>query len=160
MLTIPVKKYVLANVAGGISASGSYLTDGRTLGLSSTTPTAEGGAPGNCNFTEPDAAKGYARINIYSGTQSAQVVYPFEWVSTTGPTAYTEVQNKYEIHFNVATADWGDAITYVGIFDSSNRLLAYGPVVDSQGEPTSITVLQGHIPTIAQGQARISLDVQ
>ena len=159
MLTIPVKKYVLAEIAGGLTSSGGYLTEGRTLGLSSTTPTAEGGLPSNCNFTEPSASAGYARVNIYSSS-SGQVVYPFEWVSTTGPDAYTEVQNKYEVHFNVATANWGDPLTYVGIFDSSNRLIAYGPIVDSQGEPTSITVNQGHIPTIAVGQAKISLDVQ
>lgn len=155
MLTIPVKKYVLSSLAG-LSSQG-YLSTGVTLGLSSTTPSEEGGTASQCNFTEPASAAGYERIHI-SG--SGSVVYPFEWVSTTGPDAYTEVQNKYEIHFNVATANWGDPLTYVGIFDASNRLIAFGPIVDSQGEPTSITVNQGHIPTIAVGQAKISLDVQ
>ena len=155
MLTIPVKKYVLSSLAG-LSSQG-YLSTGVTLGLSSTTPTADGGTASQCNFTEPASSAGYARIAI-SG--SGSVVYPFEWTSTSGADAYTEVQNKYEIHFNVATANWGAALTYVGIFDSSNRLLAYGPIVDNQGDPTSITVNQGHIPTIAVGQAKISLDVQ
>jgi len=157
MLTTPVKKYVLATLAGLSVPSGSYLTTGVKLGLSSTTPTVSGGTATQCNFTEPASSAGYARINI-SG--SGSVVYPFEWVSTTGTDAYTEVQNKYEIHFNVATANWGAALTYVGIFDASGNLLAFGPIVDNQGDPTSITVNQGHIPTIAQGQAKISLDVQ
>ena len=155
MLTTPVKKYVLATLAG-LSSQG-YMGTGLTLGLSSTQPTVEGGTASQCNFTEPAAAAGYARIAI-SG--SGSVVYPFEWTSTTGPDAYTQVQNKYEIHFNVATANWGDPVAYVGIFDSNSRLLAFGPIVDSQGDPTTITVNQGHIPTIAVGQAKISLDVQ
>lgn len=152
MLTTPVKKYVLSTLAG-LSSQG-YLSSGMTLGLSSTQPSADGGTASQCNFTEPSAAAGYARIAISGG---GSVVYPFEWVSGSN---YTEVQNKYEIHFNVATANWGDPIAYVGIFDNSGKLLAFGPIVDNQGDPTTITVNQGHIPTIAVGQAKISLDVQ
>lgn len=157
MLTTPVKKYVLAKLAGLATPSGAYLTDGLTLGLSSTEPTVVGGTASQCNFTEPSEAAGYHRIQI-SG--SGSIIYPFTWTSTEGAAAYTQVQNQYEIHFNVATADWGAAIKWVGIFDSSSRLLAFGPIVGDQGSPTQITVLNGHIPTIAQGQAKISLDVQ
>ena len=153
MLTTPVKKYVLAQLAGGLSSSGGYLTTGTKLGLSSTQPDVGGGTASQCNFTEPDAAAGYARISI-SG--SGSVVYPFEWVTGSN---YTQVQNKYEIHFNVATANWG-TLSYVGIFDASGNLLAFGPIVDAQGDPTTITVNSGHIPTVAVGQAKISLDVQ
>lgn len=153
MLTTPVKKYVLGKLAGDLTASGAYLTTGAKLGLSSTQPNVSGGQASACNFTEPAAADGYARISI-SG--SGSVVYPFEWVSGSD---YTQVQNKYEIHFNVATANWG-TLSYVGIFDSTGNLLAFGPIVDAQGDPTTITVNSGHIPTIAVGQAKISLDVQ
>ena len=156
MLTNNVKRFVLTTIAGFYNAEGSMAT-GYQLGLSSTEPTVDG-----TNFTEPDASTGYARINIHpTGSGSQGPVFPFEWVSTTGADAYKAVQNKYEIHFNVATSNWGAAVSYVGIFDNSNRLLAFGNIVDSQGDPTSITVLAGHIPTIAVGQAKISLvDIQ
>ena len=163
MLTLPVKKYILSYIGGNVSTSGSsYLNAGYYLGLSSTEPSVNGGTASECNFTEPDASTGYARIYINSqyGSPSGPV-YPFEWSETTGADAYKEVWNKYEIHFNVAIQNWGAAVSYVGIFDSSGRLLAFGNIVDNQGEPTSITVLQGHTPTIAQHQAKISLvDIQ
>lgn len=161
MLTNPVKRYILTRVGGWYSPEGS-LDTGYTLGLSSTEPTVDGGTASQCNFTEPDASTGYARINIHpTGSTSQGPIFPFEWTSTTGADAYKSVQNKYEIHFNVATANWGAAVGWVGIFDSYDKLLAFGNIVDGQGEPTTITVLQGHIPTIAVGQAKISLvDIQ
>lgn len=163
MLTLPVKKYILSYIGGNVSTSGSsYLNPGYYLGLSSTEPSVSGGTASECNFTEPDASTGYARIYINSQySSSSGPVYPFEWSATTGEDAYKEVWNSYEIHFNVAIQNWGAAVSYVGIFDYSGRLLAFGNIVDNQGEPTSITVLQGHIPTIAQHQAKISLvDIQ
>jgi len=149
MLTTGVKKYILATIAGGLSASGGFLNTGTQLALSTTEPTVDGG-----NFTEPPAAAGYARISVVSGATGP--TYPFEWVTGTN---YSQVQNKFEVHFNVATASWG-TIGWVGIFDSSNHLLAYGHLVDNQGEETTITITEGHIPTILQGQAKISIDVQ
>ena len=155
MLTTPVKKYILAKLGGGLSTSGSiYLENGVYLGLSSTTPNADG-----TNFTEPNIG-GYARIRISGTSSSSGPIYPFVWTSTSGAAAYTQVQNQFEIHFNVATADWGNPITHVGIFDANGRLMAYGHLVDGQGQETSITVLNGHIPTISAGQAKISLDIQ
>lgn len=156
MLTTPVKKYILAKLGGGLSTTGSmYLENGYYLGLSNTTPNADGS-----NFTEPSGSSGYQRIKIRSDSSSSGPVYPFVWTSTSGTGAYTQVQNQYEIHFNVATANWGDPITHVGIFTQSGQLMAYGHLIDGQGQETSITVLQGHIPTIAAGQAKISLDIQ
>ena len=153
MLTNNVKRYILTTIAGFYSAEGNMST-GYQLGLSSTEPSVDG-----TNFTEPSASTGYARINIHPTSSSTQgPVFPFEWVPESN---YTQVQNKYEIHFNVATSSWGAAVGWVGIFDNSNRLLAFGNIVDNQGEPTTITVLTGHIPTIAVGQAKISLvDIQ
>lgn len=156
MLTNNVKRYILTTIAGFYSKEGN-MSDGYQLGLSSTAPNVDG-----TNFTEPDASTGYARINIHpTGSTSQGPVFPFEWTTTEGADAYKSVQNKYEIHFNVATASWGPAITHVGIFDNQNRLLAFGNIVNGDGEPTTIIVSAGHIPTIAVGQAKISLvDIQ
>lgn len=150
MLTTGIKKYILGEIAGGLSASGSFFSEGYYLGLSTTEPTVDG-----TNFTEPTAAAGYARVYINSSSTSGPS-FPFEWVSGSN---YSQVQNKYEVHFNVATASWG-TIGWVGIFDNSNHLMAFGHLVDSQGEETTITITEGHIPTILQGQAKISIDVQ
>lgn len=150
MLTTSVKKYILGTLAGGLSASGANFNQGMYMGLSKTQPTPDG-----TNFTEPSAGSGYEKINIQS-TSTAGPSYPFEWVEGTN---YSQVQNKFEVHFNVATSDWG-TIGWVGIFDSSNRLLAYGHLVDADGEETTINVTSGHIPTINKGAARITIDVE
>lgn len=147
MLTTSVKKSILTAIAG-LSTSTS-LSAGYYMGLSTTEPTAEGG-----NFTEPAADTGYARININS-TSTSGPSFPFEWVDTN----YSQVWNKYEIHFNVAKATWG-TIGWVGIFSNSGSLLAYGHLVDEDGAETTITITEGHIPTILQHQAKISIDVQ
>jgi len=152
MLTDAVKLRILNNIAG---INSTNLQTGYWLGLSSTTPTVAGG-----NFTEPSSDAGYRRVYIYSSSSTSQYVqYPF----IIDPNDSHSAINRDEVHFNVATADWGDPLTYVGIFDNSagsGTLLAYGLLVDGEGDPAPITVLKDHIPTILAGQARITIDVE
>jgi len=151
MLTDTVKLRILSAISG---ISVTNIQVGYYLGLSSTTPTVAGG-----NFTEPSAEAGYKRVYIKTSDGTGHVTYPFVIDSQDPHSAI----NRDEIHFNVATANWGDPLTYVGIFDNNatgGTLLAYGLLVDSNGDPAPITVLKDHIPTILQGQAKITIDVE
>ena len=156
MLTNTIKRQILTAISGQTTQQQSSwrtnldITVGWYLGLSLTTPAADG-----TNFTEPAAASGYERIWISAATTAPGPRYPFEF----DPEDPNTVRNKYEIHFNVATANWG-VITHVGIFSQSGVLLAYGHLVDDEGHDTTIEITTGHIPTIVKGQAKITIDVE
>jgi len=152
MLTNTVKRTILQAISGQVNTT--TLQPGYYMGLSITTPSSDG-----TNFTEPSSDAGYERIYINS-THHEGPQYPFEF----DPEDPNTVRNKYEIHFNVATANWG-VITHVGIFGNSGTgnsgtLLAYGHLVDDEGHDTSIEITTGHIPTIVKGQAKITIDVE
>lgn len=142
MLTTNTRKAILDNIAGIATTS---IPQGLYLALSTTTPTAAGG-----NFTEPNDPN-YARVYIGSVAQPGPNNYPFEWL---GDGEYQQVANKYEIHFNTATVDWG-TVTHVGIFtaETGGSLIAYTPL------NTSVSVSSGHIPTIIRHAAVISIDL-
>ena len=148
MLTTNVRKAILDNIAGIAATS---MPRGLYMGLSTTTPTQTG-----TNFTEP-LDQNYERIYIGSSIQEGSN-FPFEYLepAESGATQmYNQVANKYEIHFNTATANWG-TITYVGIFSAKTggQLIAYTPLT------TPLTVNQGYIPTILKHAAVISIDAE
>lgn len=140
MLTKNTRKAILDNIVGIASTP---IPQGLYLALSTTTPTEAGG-----NFTEPQDSN-YARV--YIGTTSqAGPNFPFEWKDTD----YNQVWNKYEIHFNTATANWGN-VTHIGIFDAATggNLIAYTELA------VPVNVQSGHIPTIISHAATISIDL-
>ena len=109
------------------------------LALSSTAPNADGS-----NFTEPDAAKGYARAVIGMNGQSATQVMT---VPSGGVT-----QNKDIIFFPEASASWG-TLTHFGLFTaaSGGNLMLYGAL----SEP--ITVAANYVPLFRVGNFSLTL---
>lgn len=147
MLTTTVRKAILEHIA---SLGNTELPTGRYLALSTTTPNDDG-----TNFTEPNDPN-YQRIDIGS-TQGEGPYYPFEWLNDAQNPTYQQIANKYEIHFNTATVNWGN-VTHVGIFTNSeagqgDKLVAFAALT------TPVTVQSGHIPTIIRHAAVISVDL-
>lgn len=95
------------------------------LGLSTTTPTTDGG-----NVSEPATSKGYKRMPL-AGNLSA----PNNGV----------ISNKENILFDESTASWGE-ITHYCIFDaaSGGKLLMYGALSTSRTvEANTVMVVKG-----------------
>ena len=162
MITSYYKKTIMDVIAGQLSGgtgSQATLPVGYYLGLSTTTPTAgtatgtDAGSVTDCNFTEPSDSN-YQRIfyNKIAGMPSGyDQRYPFAY--PVGTTTYDTVSNSYEIHWNVATQNWG-TITHVGFFSANGKLLAYTALTNS------IAVNTGNIATILLGDAVISLEAE
>lgn len=55
--------------------------------------------------------------------------------------------------------NWGTA-TYFGLFNgkNSNDLVAWGQILDSEGEPTTLQPQAGEVPVIRVGQLKITIE--
>lgn len=118
------------------------------LGLSSTTPTADGG-----NFTEPDpATTGYkrAQINILEATQ---------YTNQMGTPADGSISNVEEITFPEALVAYPAPITHFGIFGAQtggtplyvHALTAPEPSEDDTYAEQPVTVEQNEVLLFRQG---------
>lgn len=99
------------------------------MGLSTTTPNADG-----TGFTEPAASTGYARARIgLSGTPATQVM---------GNPSNGSITNTSIIYFPIALANYGDAVTYFGLFtaETGGTLMIYGALT------SPVTVLKDYVP--------------
>ncbi len=71
------------------------------------------------------------------------------------------ITNKSTIYFDEATADWKEKAKFfvltTGGSAGSNDAVAWGEIVDSDGNPKDITVLKEQLPIIRAGQLKISL---
>ena len=113
--------------------SGSYSLPSKVwLGLSTSTPTAAGGA------TEPASGRGYARLDLSNK------------LSYDGTNAY--IYNNTVLQFGEATNSWG-TVTHYTIYDAqtSGHLLAYGQLTSSK------SIVVGDIPRVAQNALQISI---
>lgn len=117
------------------------------VGLSTQTPTA---APANnWNVAEP-AVNGYARVLIGAYGQTA--TYKIG-VAASGASTNTDI-----IFFPEATGAWGTC-THFLIFDASvnGNLIAFGELLDDQGDPTTIAPGNGDVPIVRAGALDITL---
>lgn len=103
---------LVGKAQGGILGSSCY------MGLSTTTPNADG-----TNFTEPTHAS-YARTIIGLYNQSATQVM--------GTPANKAIENDKIIYFPESTGDWG-TVTYFGLFtaQSGGKPLIYGVLTEA-----------------------------
>ena len=103
-------KTTILNLLRGGSDSNPFTTI--YLGLSQTEPTVS--SDNNWNFREPHSTTGYAKKLLNTKYMPGDYV------------AFAQVENGVltndkEIHFNVATSEWG-TITHVGLFTGSNLI--------------------------------------
>jgi len=112
------------------------------VGLSSTTPTADGNAS---NITEPSGGN-YARVNATGNTV---------WTAATNAAPAYVVNGNAAITFGAATANWvsGSNLTYVVIFDASStgNLLGFGSLT------TAKPVLNGDTASFATSALNMTL---
>lgn len=108
------------------------------MGLSTTTPSSDGS-----NFTEPDAAAGYARALIGIDGQSGTQLMEVEGASAA---------NDQIIFFPEATSTWG-TVTYFGLFSAASGgvPLIYGAL------SSSVSVPANYVPLFRVGSFTLSL---
>lgn len=107
------KNKILKSLVGKDSAFGSSVY----LGLSSTTPNAEGG-----NITEP-IGNGYERVLVGSYSQSGTQKF--------GDVSNDSITNNEIIYFPESTGSWGNTLTHFVLFNSKtgtgdSSVLAFG----------------------------------
>ena len=115
------------------------------LGLSTTTPTISGNTVSN--VTEP-SGNGYARMPV--GAYNQPLITFF------GAASNGQITNTKNIMFELATGSWGTC-THAVLFDGSGNVLAFGLLVDGNGDPAPITPVANSVPVIVAGGAKFSI---
>ena len=158
MITHYASQKILSNM---FALSNSTFGSQCYLGLSTTEPNQAKGE-NNWNVSEPgEDGTGYERILLGDrGSSSNSTIPESVRLIEFNKETQTYITNKKEIHFNIATTDWG-TISYVCIFEVINNktsnLLAYGAIL-KDGEPTSINVTQGSVVVIPVNGFKIGID--
>lgn len=114
------------------------------FGLSTTTPTESGDTISG--VTEP-SGNGYARKLVGNYNQSETIMF--------GAASGGSITNNKQIQFDMATGSWGTC-TYAILFDSTGNVIAYGLLVDGNGDPAPITPVANSVPLIPVGGAVFS----
>lgn len=139
------------------------------------------------SYSSYGSVTAYVALATNVSTTSAgviQIYEPYGSGITEGKTGYKRYQigssanteaNKMEIkdlvatntdtlYFDEALADWGAPIKFFAIVSGSTctgaimtDALAYGEIVDEDGNPTEITVYKNQLPILRKGQLRVSL---
>lgn len=124
------------------------------LGLSLTEPTVDGG-----NVTEPAAENGYVRklISLYATNYSSSTADLVNLIKY--DTDQQLIRNHQEIHFNEATAAWGEC-AYLCVFDaaSAGNLLSYNQILNEEGEPSPISPAPNSVAVLRQDQLTIDME--
>lgn len=129
-----------------VGRTGSFDFGNVYLGLSTTTPTESGDTISN--ITEP-SGNGYARKLIGNYAQSETMMF--------GAASGGVISNSKQIQFDMATGSWGTC-TYAVFFDNTGNAIAYGLLVDGNGDPAPITPVANSVPLIPVGGVVLSFD--
>lgn len=116
------------------------------LGFSTTTPTESGDTISG--VTEP-SGNGYARVLVGNYQQSSTLMF--------GAASEGSITNNKQIKFDMATGSWGTC-THGILFDANGNVLAYGLLVDGNGDPDPIQPVANSVPLIQVGGITFSLD--
>ena len=114
---MPLNTYTKNRILRGLVGKDSALGSTVYLGLSSTTPNAEGG-----NITEP-IGNGYERVLIGSYSQSGTQKF--------GDVSNDSITNNEIIYFPESTGSWGNTLTHFVLFTTKtgtgdSYVLAFG----------------------------------
>ena len=114
---MPLNTYTKNRILRGLVGKDSALGSSVYLGLSSTTPNAEGG-----NITEP-IGNGYERVLIGSYSQSGTQKF--------GDVSNDSITNNEIIYFPESTGSWGNTLTHFVLFTTKtgtgdSYVLAFG----------------------------------
>ena len=164
MLTRIGRNRILQSLLMSSTASGGAPFSNLYIGLCKDEPTIDtaGSAVTEPKETNPELANygqfinDYARIQIKSNSTGAD--QKFEYVSIE-QAPYVIARNNQILYFPEATGPWG-SLSYFCIFDAATNgnLVAYAPILDDQGQPTTISPVINTIPIVRKNQLQISLD--
>ena len=143
----------------------AYLTKLMTALLTRTTGTS---TSYNCHIAllknRPSTnSSGYFSEGGEPSTTAGYTRYRYSYNITTDTTNNTVTAiNNATIYFDEATADWttgSEKLRYFALCESSeagsNSYIAYGELLDSDGNPTEITVTTGQLPIIRKNMLKV-----
>lgn len=153
-----ITNYAKNRILEGMFGSNSSMFGASTyLALSSTIPNADQTGEGftNWNVTEP-TGNGYERhlVGNYNLIPDAKPM---------GSASNGEIKNAKEIHFNVATADWGE-MKYACIFNAKTggNLIAFAELgktnEDGEWVASPVNVVTDTVVVIPVGSLKITID--